>query len=170
MDNYFGKLSSYNILNNLIPGSIFCYLLQYINGIDLQSNSVLQDLFIYYFVGMLINRLGSLILEPFAKMVGLVNYVDYTDYLMATKIDGKIDILLETNNLYRTISAGIFLIILVSIYAFAERQISILPYVTPYLVVIVLLLIFLFSYRKQSTYIKKRVEHVVKNKKEGNAE
>jgi hypothetical protein len=166
LEKLLDKLSSYNILNNLIPGSIFCYLLRYVNGIDLLSDSVIENLFIYYFIGMVISRFGSLLVEPIAIKTGLVNYVDYTDYLLACKTDGKIDTLLETNNLYRTMSASGLLIIITSVYLFVEQQISSLSDATPYLVAIFLLLLFLLSFRKQSTYIKKRVEHVVQNKRE----
>lgn len=170
MDKFLDKLSSYNILNNLIPGSIFCYLLQYINGINLISDSLVENLFLYYFFGMVISRLGSLIVEPFAKKTGFVHYAEYSDYLIASKTDGKIDVLLETNNLYRTISASGMLIIIISIYLFAEKRISFLSYATPYLVAIVLLLLFLFSFRKQTHYIKNRVEHVVQKKGEKDKE
>lgn len=170
MDKLLDKLSSYNILNNLIPGSIFCYLVQYINDIDLLTDSVVENLFVYYFAGMVISRLGSLIVEPFAKRIGIINYADYNDYLSASKADVKIDPLLETNNLYRTISAGSLLIIVASIYLFAEQKICLLSNVTPYIVVVLLLLLFLLSYRKQTDYIRKRVEYAVRTEQEGNVE
>ena len=166
LDKFLNVLSSYNILNNLIPGSIFCYLFQYINGIDLLSNNVVENLFIYYFFGMVISRFGSLVVEPITKAIGLVDYANYRDYLIASKTDEKIDVLLETNNLYRTISASGMLIIIISIYLFAKRQLSILSYATPNLVAIMLLLLFLLSFRKQTIYIKKRVEYVVQKKRE----
>lgn len=168
MDKLVDKLSSYNILNNLIPGSIFCYLIQYINGIDLLTKSKIENLFVYYFAGMVISRLGSLIVEPLAKRIGMVNYADYDDYLPASKTDVKIDILLETNNLYRTISAGSLLIIVVSIYLFAEQKISFLSNVTPYITIVSLFVLFLLSYRKQTDYIRKRVEHAVQTKQKEN--
>ena len=57
------KLSSYNLLNNLLPGAIFCYLLKTIVNIDI-SNNIVEDLFVYYFIGMIISRIGSIIIEP----------------------------------------------------------------------------------------------------------
>lgn len=170
MDKLLDKVSPYNLLNNLVPGGIFCYLLLYINGIDLRFGGVVDNLFVYYFLGLVISRLGSLFVEPIAKKVGLVNYANYNDYLMASEIDGKISELLEMNNLYRTMVASGLLIIIISIYLFSAQQIWILFDITPYLVAIILLFLFLFSYKKQTAYIKKRVGYVVQNKRKGNTE
>lgn len=165
MDKLLEKWSSYNLLNNLIPGSVFCFLLQSICSIDILSDSVVENLFIYYFVGMILSRVGSIVIEPIAKKVKLVSYADYNDYILASKVDPKIDILLETNNLYRTIAACGLLIICVKIYIIAERYFQALSYATSYIIAGLLLVIFLLSYRKQTKYIKKRVENAIHNEK-----
>jgi hypothetical protein len=159
------KLSSYNLLNNLIPGSVFCFLLHSICFIDILSDSVVEILFIYYFVGMILSRIGSLVVEPIAEKTKLVSYADYGNYILASKIDSKIDILLETNNLYRTIAACGLVIIFVKLYTVAERYLQALSYAAPYVIAGLLLAIFLLSFGKQTNYIKKRVENVVQDKK-----
>lgn len=166
LDKIIDKLSSYNLLNNLIPGSIFCYLLQHICVVDILSNSIVENLFIYYFVGMVVSRIGSIVIEPFVRKTGIVIYADYGDYIMASKTDSKIDILLETNNLYRTIVAGAFLIIVTKLYIIAEQNIALLSYATPYILALSLLIMFLLSYRKQTGYIRKRVEKVTRDKQQ----
>ena len=158
MDKLFEKISSYNLLNNLIPGGVFCFLLHRICSIDILGNSVVENLFIYYFVGMVISRVGSILIEPIAKKIKLVSYVDYNDYIVASKKDPKIDILLETSNLYRTIVAGGLLILIVKLYICAGQKIQVFSYATPYIIVIFFLIIFLFSFRKQTQYIKRRVD------------
>jgi len=161
MEKIFDKLSSYDILNNLIPGIFFCYLLQYVTDINLQSNSIIEHFLVYYLCGMVISRFGSIVFEPLAKKSGLIKYAKYSDYLRATKADEKINILLEVNNLYRTISASILLIFVVSAYLFLAQQFCFLQFIIPYLLATLLLVLFILSYRKQTTFIRERVEHVV---------
>ncbi len=45
MEKFFEQLTSYNILNNLLPGAIFCYILKYFLNIDIIANSLIGDLF-----------------------------------------------------------------------------------------------------------------------------
>ena len=170
MDKIFDKLNSYNILNNIIPGSMFCYLLQYVCGIDLLRNSVVENLFIYYFVGMVMSRFGSLILEPIVIKLKIVNYAHHSDYIVASQKDKKIDLLLETNNLYRTIAMSGLLIILIKIYTILGYRISFLPDATPYLIGVILFVLFLLSFRKQTGYIRKRVNQALQNENKTNTE
>ncbi|MGI6777574.1 MAG: hypothetical protein ACOX7R_05990 [Acetivibrionales bacterium] len=160
MEKLLDKLSSYNILNNLIPGSIFCYLLQYVCEIDIHSDSVIENLFLYYFVGMIISRLGSIVLEPIVIKLGIVRYAKYKDYITASSIDKKIDVLLEITNLYRTTAAGVLLVILVKLHTLKAKQIYLISVATPYLAAIMLFALFLLSYRKQAKYFKSRVDKV----------
>jgi hypothetical protein len=170
MDKLLEKLSSYNLLNNLIPGSVFCFLLHSICSIDILSDSVVENLFIYYFVGMILSRVGSIVVEPIAKKVKLVSYANYNDYIVASKVDPKIDTLLETKNLYRTVAACGLLIICVKIYTIAEQYLQALSYAAPYIIAGLLLVIFLLSYRKQTNYIRKRVNHAVRVEQEEDIE
>lgn len=164
------KLSSYNFLNNLIPGSIFCYLLQHICSVDILSNSTVENLFIYYFVGMVISRVGSIVIEPLAKATRMVSYAEYNDYIVASKLDHKIEMLLETNNLYRTIASGELLIIIIKLYIIAEQNIENLSIFTPYIIAVALLIVFLLSFRKQTEYIKKRVNKAIEDNRSEDAE
>jgi len=40
MEKFFEKISSYNLLNNLLPGAVFCYLLKYFTSINLISEEL----------------------------------------------------------------------------------------------------------------------------------
>lgn len=166
MEKLLEKTSSYNLLNNLIPGSVFCFLLPSFCAIDILSNSAVENLFIYYFVGMVLNRVGSIVIEPIAKKVKLVSFADHDDYIIASKIDPKIDVLLETSNLYRTIATGGILIIFVKIFIAVEPYLHVLSCASPYIMAVLLFVIFLLSFRKQTQYINRRVNNVVRNKKE----
>jgi hypothetical protein len=121
-----------------------------------EPNLVL-GLFVYYFYGLIISRVGSLLLEPFLKMTRFVQFADYGDYVRASKADPKIEILNESNNMYRTLCSVIFTLIILYGYQSLEQSEPTLSTYSRPLLATVLTCIFLFSYRKQTNYIKQRV-------------
>lgn len=158
MEKCFEKLSSYNFLNNLLPGAIFDLGLKYFVGINLLQNNILDNLFIYYFTGLIISRCGSIIIEPILRKIKFVNFASYNDFLIASKVDSKIDILSETNNTYRTFLSAAILILLIKLGYSLVRQNVLALGLSQYLIVLCLVIMFAISYRKQTSYIKKRVE------------
>ena len=65
MDNFFNKLENYNIFNYILPAIIFdigCKI--YINLTIISTSNVVIAAFAYYFVGLVISRIGSLIIKP----------------------------------------------------------------------------------------------------------
>ena len=63
------KLDSYQILSNLLPGAFFVTMVKLFYGIDLTGWNVGEIVITYYFVGFIISRFGSLVLEPLLKKV-----------------------------------------------------------------------------------------------------
>ena len=103
MEKLIEKLDSYSILNNLLPGAVFAYLFEYIFEVDIVRDGIVENLFIYYFIGMIVSRIGSLAVEPLCKKIKWVKYADYSSYIKASRKDDKIDVLSEVNNSFRTI-------------------------------------------------------------------
>ena len=161
LEKFFEQLTSYNILNNLLPGAIFCYILKYFLNIDIIANSLIGDLFFYYFCGMVISRIGSILIEPLLKKIKFVEFVDYKLFLEASKVDSKISILSETNNMYRTFIALFTLLLIVKLYEYLSIKFVFLNKYLVVIVIILLLILFIVSYRKQVNYIKKRVENTL---------
>ncbi|MBD5149985.1 MAG: hypothetical protein HDT18_06355 [Oscillibacter sp.] len=155
MEKFIEKLDSYKILNNLLPGFILVYLFELSMGIIITQGKVIENLLIYYFVGMIVSRIGSVIVEPLCKKVKLVKYADYGDYVRASKKDKKIDVLSETNNMYRSILAALLIVLIANI------GIRILPEIvfnySNFVAIVILGALFFISYRKQTNYIAKRV-------------
>lgn len=85
----FGKISNYNILNNLIPGAILCVVFKYLVGYDFMSVGTLELIVIFYFVGMVNSRIGSLLLEPLLKKVHFVTFRDHKQFVAAEQKDKK---------------------------------------------------------------------------------
>ena len=67
------KISTYQILNYMIPGSILCLLLKYLVGYDFLTFSVVENIVVVYFIGMVNSRLSSLELKPFLKKIKIIN-------------------------------------------------------------------------------------------------
>ena len=75
LDKFLEKISSYNLLNNLFPGAVFCFLAYKLCGVTLIANSIIESLFVYYFVGMVISRVGSIFIEPVLEKVKFVKKI-----------------------------------------------------------------------------------------------
>ena len=54
------KISSYNIFNYLFPGILFVFIANALIGYNLIQENILIGVFLYYFIGMAISRVGSI--------------------------------------------------------------------------------------------------------------
>lgn len=152
------KLSAYQLFNYFFPGIIFNFCLEQIVSYRIAPNDILYRVFVYYLTGMIMSRLGSTIIEPLYKKIGIVIYAEYKKYLDASVNDSKLDILVLENNTYRTLIAtfvSLFILFLIDqiewFHGKYQHPIAILIYL--------LMLIFLFSssFKKQTSFIRKKV-------------
>jgi len=152
------KISSYNLFNNLLPGILFAIIAKYTTKYNLIQSDILLGLFLYYFIGLIISRFGSLVFENILLKLKFVNYANYKDFVQTQKEDSKIDSLLESNNMFRTLSAMGFVLLFLKLYEYISIKLKIDDNVTCIFFLILIITLFLFSYRKQTNYIRKRVE------------
>ncbi|MFG6394709.1 MAG: hypothetical protein K1W24_11120 [Lachnospiraceae bacterium] len=165
MEKLIEKLDSYSILNNLLPGAVFAYLFEYIFEVDIVRDGIVENLFIYYFIGMIVSRIGSLAVEPLCKKIKWVKYADYSSYIKASRKDDKIDVLSEVNNSFRTIFSLCLILITTKIYMLIVAWLEIPQKYNKLIVLTVITLIFAVSYRKQTKYVVDRVNKA--NEQEG---
>lgn len=159
-ENIIEKITRYNLFNHLLPSVVFVLIASYTFEFDIGKVSglgVVFVLFFAYFLGMVISRLGSIIVEPVLKWLGFIKFAKYEDFLNAVKVDTKIDKLSEENNVYRTYIAvfGTLLLLMTlkevaTYYGLSDDQVINIG-------LLLLFVLFLFSYRKQTSYIKKRI-------------
>ena len=153
------KISSYNLFNFLFTGAIFLVGSDVIAGTQFLSGPVAVFILIAYFLGMVLSCVGSLIIEPILKKIGFVKFANYADFLKAEKSDGKILVLLEMTNTYRTLMSVFLALAGVKIgVAMKDKYPALIPYVEwlwPFLTAA----LFAFAYRKQSKFIHDRVQH-----------
>ena len=157
MKDLLDKLSSYNIFNFLLPGVVFAVFVSKATSFKLMQEDVLSGAFVYYFIGTVISRIGALVVEPALKATKLVTFASYKDFVIASKSDDKIEVLSETNNMYRTICALLLCAGVAYITDIAMTHYPIATTAAPFTGLLLLLVIFVLSYRKQTSYINKRI-------------
>ncbi|WP_460426881.1 hypothetical protein [Azotobacter armeniacus] len=157
MEQILEKLSSYNIFNYLFPGVVFCVIADQYLSLPLLQDSIINGLFLYYFIGLIISRFGSLILEPLLKKIGIVKFADHSDFISAAAKDPKLEILSETNNMYRTVLSALVIlcVLLIGKHLIAESQNF--STFSKYALLPALAVLFCLSYKKQTEYIAKRI-------------
>ena len=158
MSDLLTKISSYNIFNYLLPGILFAVGSDAWLNTPIIQKDILLTAFVCYFAGMVVSRIGSLIIDPIAKQIGFVKYASYPDFVRAANTDPKIEVLSEVNNTYRTLCSLFLCMVTLKIYLTVEGMIPSLASARLPIMVIALLVIFAMSYRKQSAYITKRVK------------
>ena len=101
--NLVEKISSYDILNNLFPGVIFCSIVERTTRITFSTGEIWEDLFLYYFAGMIISRIGSIFIEKILKSIKVRNkktkekdkflkFAPYGDYIEASEANSFIKV------------------------------------------------------------------------------
>ncbi len=158
MKDLLDKLSSYNIFNYLLPGVLFAAAVDKLTSIDILQNDIVVGVFVYYFFGTAISRIGSLIVEPLLRKIGFLTFSPYENFVRATKVDSKLEVLSETNNMYRTFCALLLSIATVGLYAYASKYLPLLQMAAPAVCIAALLFLFVLSYKKQTAYISKRIK------------
>ncbi|MDO4778899.1 MAG: hypothetical protein Q4A42_05030 [Tissierellia bacterium] len=174
------KFSQYEIFNNFFPGIVFCYFVGATTKFSFIMKEVWENILLYYFVGVIVNRIGSVVVENLLKSIKVKNkklnikepflkFASYDDYIEASENNTFIKTLNQYNNFYRNIITIFILVILIKIYdlwiyniinkwGMLGRNILFI------LICSVITIILIFGYRKQSDYIKRMVEKYINSK------
>lgn len=158
MSELMQKLSSYNLLNYLLPGIVFSVMLEQITSYSIVQKDLFVNAFLYYFIGLSISRIGSIAIEKPLKKIKFIEFAQYTDYTKASKAYPKIEVLSEANNTYRTLLATFVLLGLAKVYEMISKYCALSPETNSLLLVLSLGIIFLLSYKKQTDYVRQQVE------------
>ncbi|ODB85672.1 hypothetical protein A3194_12630 [Candidatus Thiodiazotropha endoloripes] len=157
MKDLLEKLSSYNIFNYLLPGVIFVAISKPLTKYNFIQEDIVIGVFLYYFIGLVISRIGSVIIEPILKWSKFIKYSEYRDYIEASNKDKLIVVLSEANNMYRTFLSLFIFLSLLKIYETLSERFQCLNNHSSEIIIVGLLALFAVSYRKQTAYITKRV-------------
>ncbi len=160
MNNVIEKLGSYQIMTNLLPGAFFGIALRFFFELSLPTENIGEEILVYYFIGFAINRIGSLIVKPILEKMKFIQEAPYPDYLKAVKVDAKLDILSETNNYFRSSLTCFVLLPIVALMHMLIANVSWIEKCWKGCVIAFLIVLFLFSYRKQTDIVKRRTEAI----------
>ena len=161
MNSILEKLDSYQILTNLLPGAFFVLGTRFFLNLELPTNHISEDVIIYYFMGIIISRIGSLVIEPILKKIGFLKYAPYRDFVNASKANSKIDTLSAANNYVRSLLTSALLFPVIGGLRVLALNCSWFSCNWRWVLLLFIIIIFLFSYKKQTEYIYKRVEAVL---------
>lgn len=152
------RLSSYNLFNYFFPGMVFVILLREITHYDLYQKDLLTGVFLYYFIGLVISRIGSVLIEPILWKSGFVEKINIPKLIGLIQDNIKLELLYEVSNMYRTITSMFFVLIIVTAFDILVNQ-NICHNSLAYIISgIAFLILFLFAFRKQNEYVYACVE------------
>ena len=167
MKQFLDRISSYNIFNYLLPGAIFAGLGEKLTSYSFIQENILIGLFFYYFIGLVISRIGSLTLEELLKNIKFVCFKPRRDFLKASKLDPKVEILSEQNNMYCTLCSVSIVLIVLKIYdQMIKDNLPLGTDINTYIFFVGLFVLFLFSYRKQTGYVTESIEVALEEEQE----
>lgn len=161
MNELLNKLSEYHFVQSLVPGMIFTYCSKMFYEINFLTDKPIYDFCVILIIGLIISRIGSIIVEPLLKKIKILNFCNYSDYIKTSQNDSTIEKLSETNNLYRVIIATFFILIVEKFYFILSEKIVWLADWSYLLLSVLLIVLFVFSYRKQTNFIKQRIKEAL---------
>lgn len=159
------KISSYNLITNLVPGLLLVEALRaggvpFVSGDQAPFTWVLLG----YALGLISSRTGSLLIEAWLRrryaQAPVYDYnFNYGDFIEASRKDPKLEVLLETANGYRAIAGACILFFIIALSYLALEFASVPTYARVVIAVTIVLIVFLKSFLKQSEFIRSRVVH-----------
>ncbi len=167
MKELLAKLSTYNIFNYLFPGVLFAAMSDRLCPYSFLLDDNVVGVFVYYFYGIVISRIGSLIIEPFLKWVRIIRFAPYPEFITASQKDSKLELLSEVNNMYRTITSVFFCLLLLHLVEVIEDASSFVSDNSSVIIICLMVILLVFSYRKQTDYVRTRITHSIKTTDSG---
>ena len=113
MENIIEKIEIYHFINYLLPGTIFVAIFNKICGNEFIDSNVVLAIIEYYFIGLILSRIGSVILQRIFKKAKLIKYAEYNKYIKASEEDNKLEILQREANQYRTYIATFIILLII---------------------------------------------------------
>ena len=164
MSDFVGLISSYSFLNYFLSGALLFVGAKYFLEIGIPLNSDFYSFIIFYFAGLIMNRIGSLFLEPFLRKVKFINFAKYKDFCRAEKIDRhrKLQTLSSVNNSFRSYTVVFMMLFVIEVIKLFHNPKNCCKCIR-LVILLILLLIFLFSYKKQSKYVADYVNSIVRS-------
>ena len=153
------KISKYDIIVNFIPGSVFVYCCKFFGQVDILYNNFLIDIPVIYFYGMLSELIGDALIN-FLKILKIVNYANYDDFLKADKRNSKVSLISRKVSMLKAmIGSHMIFITFITFKEFNFKRLM-------FILVGIAVVLEVIRINKEIGFIKKRiVVNNIKNKK-----
>ena len=134
----------YQLVNFFVPAVVFVSILDKYNefNINFFDKRFFVQIALLYIIGVILCRIGSLIVQPIMEMLRIINMKEYNKYLKYS--DDTIKKMQRTANEYRTYTAMFFLLMLIT----QNDKTLLYTFLT---------LLFGVSYKKQLDFIQQRL-------------
>lgn len=147
------KLSAYQLFNFIYPGAVFLGILSY-KGVPLgMLKEIWWFLLASYFLGMIISRFGSIVIESICLKFGWIEKYDIKRYADNIAKNSFTAILLELTNIYRTICSMGILLFLCTIFKYQQDDKCCMLFVE-----VLFVLLFGISFIKQHHYLEDKLK------------
>lgn len=160
MEKIVEKINSYHIFNYLVPGYLFLIISGKILETTLISNNIISSFFEAYFIGIVISRISSLITEKIIVKIWTLKKEPYDKYIEANNEDDKLEILNQDCNMYRSLCTLMLLELVLKIISLLKILNLINKDILIIVTLILLVILFAFSFVKQNKYISLRVKKI----------
>lgn len=161
------KISHYEIINNLIPGFVLFVILTQIGFQQLFIEEVWVKVVVCYILGLINSRFSSLVVEGLSRKLKFIEWRDYAKYNETKAKRPFVATLQENANMYRSFASLFLLSLFAAFYKLICGNCSWMQSNGYWIVLILLFLLYIFSYRKQvNDYVVKNIDEVVEEKKE----
>lgn len=165
MEKILSSIPVYNLLTNLIPGTILAVLLKIcVDGCDIFSltNNIWILAVVLYFLGIINSRISSLIFEPLLKKLKIVKHASHKDFTDAELKDasGKLTQLSRMNNEYRSYLSVFIIVFILKLILLSTHVKTFVMGNACWIILFLGILLFLFSYKKQVSYITSRISRL----------
>lgn len=154
MEKLLERIESYQLINYLIPGIIFASILSFLIDENIYSPDGIIAGFQYYFTGMVLSRVGSIILDPFLEKFGIIKKESYGKFVKGEKVDEKVNVIQREANQYRTFITAFVSLLIIEIYNCFTVDCSKSIYIIYF---IALSILFVLAYKKQMQYVVERI-------------
>jgi len=160
MNSLFEKLGAYQFLNNILPGAVFICCAKILFDITLPTEGFGETLVGYYITGFIISRISSIIVGPICHKVGILDHVDYKDFIEAELKDSKVRTLSDINNSFQSLFTCFLLLPIAKLYQYLTKTLPWFASNLKWFVLVALILLLGKAYQKQNEYVCKRVRFV----------
>lgn len=113
MESLLQKLANYHLLNYLIPGYVFLWLVGRLLRQDFFPPDLIQIATISYVAGVIIATLGRWLTEPFLQAIRTREQTTYDDFVVAESRDPKLTTMSEAGDMFAALATSIALSIAV---------------------------------------------------------